>query len=480
MNSPTLDSIGIKSLSLIHRRKCSPAMASKWGRNSFSLPSRLWRGWVQLGLLIVLLCATRRAAAMGPHTSASSWQAEAPPAGAVDGDDFGVKPSAVWKGRSGAGSWWWQCWWDEPRDVGAILQINGDEPLRLRNAPQKSRWQSSLDGQHWIDLAETAVESERRAFRLHRLKTTHRLRYLRLQIDSAQGAFPTLREVRTFADTRAQVEFPDWVVIVSTLDRAEWDKSHPEGRNFVALARRCPGWEHVQAQHVWLGSFDEQFLSAEPRPLCAFLSGNFSEWCQKDRTTWQGTEEILKTGRLPMWASCGGAQGLAILAAVGTGKPWDCPRCRDPNHPKTPIYGHIGHTSQRPLKCGDYTDCVFERGPHNVRQVAEDPVLSGLPREFRVMESHCGQIEYVPAGWIQIATKCAGTQTDLQCLRVKDRYIYAAQFHIEMAGTPETSRRIMANFLKLAKSYGGDNPAAPAVPPPRKFRDEGGHAPPPP
>jgi hypothetical protein len=447
-------------------------MASERGRDSFSLPSRLLRGWAKLGLMIVLQCAACRTDAMGPHTSASSWQAKAPPAGAVDGDYFGVNPSAVWKGRPGAGSWWWQCWWDEPRDVGAILQINGDDPLRLRNAPRRSTWQSSLDGLQWIDLAETAVESERRAFRLHRLKSTHRLRYLRLKIDSAQGAFPTLREVKTFADSRVPVEFPDWVVIVSTLDEAEWDKGQPEGREFVALARRCPGWEHIQAQHVWLGSFDEQFVSAEPRPLCAFLSGNFSEWCQKDRTAWQGTEEVLRTGRLPMWGACGGAQGLAILAAVGTGKPWDCPRCRDPNHPKAPIYGHIGHTSKRPLKCGDYTDCIFERGPHNVRQVAEDPLFRDLPRVFRVMESHCGQIEYVPKGWIQIATKGADTQTDLQCLRVKDHYIYAAQFHIEMAGTPETSRRIMVNFLKIAKSCGGYNPAAQAVPSPRMFREK--------
>jgi GMP synthase-like glutamine amidotransferase len=88
------------------------------------------------------------------------------------------------------------------------------------------------------------------------------------------------------------------------------------------------------------------------------------------------------------------------------------------------------------------------------------------------MESHCGQIEYVPKGWIQIATKGADTQTDLQCLRVKDHYIYAAQFHIEMAGTPETSRRIMVNFLKIAKSCGGYNPAAQAVPSPRMFREK--------
>jgi hypothetical protein len=352
------------------------------------------------------------------------------------------------------------------------LQIIGDDPLRLRNAPQKSKWQASLDGQQWSDLEETAVESERRTMRVHRLKTPRQLRFLRLTIDSVEGAFPTLREVETFADTRAAVEFPDSIVIVSTLDKPEWDKGHPAGSEFVALARKCHGWEHVLAQHVWLDSFDERFVSAEPRPLCAFLTGNFSDWCQKDRAAWRGTQEVLTTGRLPLWASCGGAQGLAILAEVGVAMPWDCPHCRDPNNPKSPIYGHIGHTGGSKPKCGDYTTCVFERGPSNVLQIVADPVFFGLPREFRVMESHCGQIEYVPKGWIQTATMGAGAKSDMQCLRVADRYIYAAQFHIEMAGTPGTSQQLMANFLALAKAWGGYNPKASPVPPPRPFGKE--------
>jgi GMP synthase-like glutamine amidotransferase len=74
------------------------------------------------------------------------------------------------------------------------------------------------------------------------------------------------------------------------------------------------------------------------------------------------------------------------------------------------------------------------------------------------MESHCGQIEWPPAGWMLTATAGEGTKTKTQCLRVKDRYIYAAQFHIEMAGTPGNSRRIMGNFLALAKAWGGYNP----------------------
>jgi hypothetical protein len=45
-----------------------------------------------------------------------------------------------------------------------------------------------------------------------------------------------------------------------------------------------------------------------------------------------------------------------------------------------------------------------------------------------------------------------------QWLRLADCYLYTAQFHIEMACTPENSRRIMGNFLGPAKAWGGYNP----------------------
>src|SRR5207245_2721493 len=122
---------------------------------------------------------------------------------------------------------------------------------------------------------------------------------------------------------------------------------------------------------------------------------------------------------LPLWASCGGAQGLAILSEVGANRPWDCPHCRDAQNPKLPIYTHIGHTASRP--CGDYSCCIAERGEFRVLQLAEDPAFAGLPREFSIMESHCGQIEYPPRGWVLVATKGEGTRTICQCLRVRDR-----------------------------------------------------------
>jgi hypothetical protein len=387
------------------------------------------------------------------------------PAGALDGKRFATDKGAAWQGKPGERAWWWQVRFAEPRPIGALLQINGDHPLVFRNAPKSFVWQISDDGTTWQELKETATKAEARMFRIHRLAKARTARFLRLRIDAAEGAYPTLREVEIYDKPDAKIPFDDWIITVYTDEERKIDLE-PDG--FTALARQCKGWENVPAQQVWLDAFNEAFTSAEPRPLCAFLSGNFKDWCQRTREPWRGTQEVLTKRNLPIWAACGGAQGLAILSDVGVDHEWDCPHCRDPKNPKLRIYDHIGHTAK--CACGDYSGCIFERGRYEVRQVLKDPVFAGLPRDFAIMESHCGQIMYPPKGWVLVVTKGDKGHTVTQCLRVKDRPIYAAQFHIEMAGTAENSRRIMGNFLDLAKKWGGYNLQGKALPEPEPWR----------
>jgi hypothetical protein len=336
----------------------------------------------------------------------------------------------------------------ESRRVGALLQVVGDHEFVLRNAPRAYRWQGSLDGQRWEDWPETEVQEEGRLFRVHRLRRSRPARFVRMMITAASGSAPVLREVELYPEPKSAIEFPEWILAVNTTH----DPKLPgHGQEFIPLARSCAGWRELEAQQVWLDRFEPAFLSVEPRPLCAFLSGNFKDWCEVERRLWRGAEQVLQQGFLPLWASCGGAQGLALLSEYGTKHPWDCPHCRLSHSTlrQTALYTHIGHTAARP--CGDYSGCVFERGPHWIAQLGQDPVFHGLPAQFQLMESHCGQIERPPRGWQWIATAGQGTLTKVQCLRWKDYPIYAAQFHIEMAGTPENSRLIMSNFLALAK-----------------------------
>jgi hypothetical protein len=331
-----------------------------------------------------------------------------------------------------------------PKTIAAIQQRNGAHDFVLTGNPARSAWQWSRDGKNWTHIPGTSITNDARLLRLHSLQEPIQTKYLRLQFD--QG----LASGDAIFDSKSESRDPERFILVvnSTHD----SKLPGHGQEFIPLVRSIPGWETTRAQQVWVPDFNSALVKADPKPIAVFFSGSFKDWCEVDRSHWRGVEDVLKKETVPMWASCGGAQAFAILAETGTAKPWDCPHCRDARAPKLPIYTHIGHTAD-PKACGDYATCIFERGPHNVRITNPDPIFAGLPPEFQIMQSHCGQIEFPPRGWELIATAGADSKTKVQCMKRKGVPIYAAQFHIEMEGTPESSRTIMSNFLQQAHQW---------------------------
>lgn len=410
----------------------------------------------------LLSCGFVHADELPAEVSASGSTAETSPAGALDGDRFSVKTEALWKGEGR--QCWWQVTFPEPRQIGSILQINGDHEYRLDHAPRNYRWLTSADGETWTTISEAVIQHEKRLYRIHRLQKPISTRYLRLQINQSYSDDPAireygqaaaLREVEFYPTTNAEIDFEDWIIAVSSVEAPDY---YGAGPPFISLARECEGWENVPAQWLWHGDFDLDFVSTEPRPLCAFFSGSGLEWCQRSREPWRGVQEVLESRALPMWGACGGAQAFAILEETGVDRPWDCPRCRDPENPLSPVYSHIGHTGH--ASCGDYSQNVPERGLFTMRKVADDPVFKGLTL-FEIAEGHIGQIDYVPEGWTRVVTKGPGALTVNQCLRISDAPIYAAQFHCESySKTREASKQIMSNFLQLAQRWGGYNPDA--------------------
>ncbi|HVK59099.1 MAG TPA: hypothetical protein VM735_09980 [Candidatus Kapabacteria bacterium] len=329
-----------------------------------------------------------------------------------------------------------------PLKLAALLQQNGTDDFVLRNGPILTWWEGSTNGVDWIEIPGTRIGNHRRVRRLARvgvdgLEATHVRIHYEHGVAEGEAAF----------DGAHRSLKRDWILIVNSTD----DRSLPgHGKEFVPLARSVHGRTNLAAQQVWVGDFSRTLVEAEPRPLAVFFSGSFKDWCEVDRADWHGVEDVLRNYQVPIWASCGGAQALAIISEYGVRSEWDCPHCRQPGIPKTPIYTHIGHNGDL-KKCGDYSGCIFERGPHNVRIAKSDAVFANLPDEFEVMQSHCGQIEFPPAGWELIGAGGAGSKTKVQCIKKRDLPVYAAQFHIEMEGTPEVSRQIMENFLNLAE-----------------------------
>lgn len=376
---------------------------------------------------------------MGQIVSASSTQAGSSPNSAIDGQRFGP---AAWKASPTESTWIWTVQFSELRPIGAVLSIHGEHDFALTNAALNYRWEGTR-GQGWEPLLE--IKGNTRIFRVDRFDKPHWVQGLRLVVTGVVGQFPTLREAEFYPDPASAVPFPNWIAVVNSTH----ERTVPgHGQEFIPLARSVPGWEQTSAQQIHVSDFNPAWLEIDPKPLAAFLSGSFKDWCEVNRSEWRGAENVLKERTLPIWASCGGAQALAILADRGADQEWDCPHCRDPKAPKLPIYSHIGHTSTKP--CGDYSGCIFERGPFEISVLTDDPVFTGLESGFRAMQSHCGQIEYAPPGWKIIAGAGQGTLTKVQTIRLADYPIYAAQYHIEMAGTPENSSRLMSNFLTLA------------------------------
>src|SRR5258706_15531979 len=123
----------------------------------------------------------------GAEATASISAPGFPPSGAIDGDRFSPDRTHAWQPAAGGSNWWWQVHFDSARKIGAILQITGDHPFVLRNAPSDYTWQWSADGQKWRDFASTKTAGERRSFRLHRFPKAERVSFLRLQITATYG-----------------------------------------------------------------------------------------------------------------------------------------------------------------------------------------------------------------------------------------------------------------------------------------------------
>ncbi len=342
---------------------------------------------------------------------------------------------------AGQSGWQWEKTFSTPQRIQFILQINGNHAFVYTNAPSSYKWFSSPDGTNWQVLPETSIVNERRRIRLIKFNSAMDCKAIRIKVSKASGSTPFLSQLQFF---EKKPLLPHWALVVNTTEDC---RLPGHGSDFIPLAQTVePG---LLTQQINLEEFTPGFVEQEPKPICAFLSGNFKDWCEVDRERWRGTQEVLRKQAVPMWASCGGAQGLAILATAGVDQPWDCPHCRNPEHPLLPVYTHIGHTGRK--ECGDYSSCIFERGAYKIKKLKNDVVFNTLPEEFQAMESHCGQIEFIPAGWELIATAGTGTTTKMQCMKLANYPIYAAQFHIEMSGTPDVSREIMKNFLSLVE-----------------------------
>src|SRR5262249_43499429 len=85
-------------------------------------------------LLLLLNLSSRADATELERASASSSQPGYAPAGAIDHDRFSFASNHAWKGEGLGSNWFWEIQFSKPRDLGAILQIQGDHEFVFQNA----------------------------------------------------------------------------------------------------------------------------------------------------------------------------------------------------------------------------------------------------------------------------------------------------------------------------------------------------------
>jgi GMP synthase (glutamine-hydrolysing) len=84
-----------------------------------------------------------------------------------------------------------------------------------------------------------------------------------------------------------------------------------------------------------------------------------------------------------------------------------------------------------------------EYGFAGVKQVAESPLLEGVPGEFSVWMSHGDQVVEAPPGY----RVTAWTENTLGAIEDRGRQLYAIQFHPEVSHTRD-GKKILGNFVK--------------------------------
>ena len=153
----------------------------------------------------------------------------------------------------------------------------------------------------------------------------------------------------------------------------------------------------------------------------AIISGSELNPSMGEHTAFSPFIEFLKERPIPILGICFGHQALASVLGY---------RVRRYN---TMVKGKI--------------KLIFKR----------DPILAGLPAMFEVDESHRDYVYYEPGIEKRTNTKVLSTwiNTDennvesVEMFRANNALVYGVQFHVERMG--ETGRKLVQNFLKLAK-----------------------------
>ncbi len=158
------------------------------------------------------------------------------------------------------------------------------------------------------------------------------------------------------------------------------------------------------------------------------ISGNTTDWIEYDFTTFQPLLDLVKSGRFPTIAFCGGHQllGLAYNA------PCDAIRKLAPGEPDP----------------GGFAPGWFkEVGFTPIQVIKDDPIFAGLGSDPIFFESHYWEVKEVPQGFDLLASS---ENVRVQAIRHQKYLIYGTQFHPEVNSADcRAGFTLLQNFFSL-------------------------------
>jgi len=159
------------------------------------------------------------------------------------------------------------------------------------------------------------------------------------------------------------------------------------------------------------------------------LSGFTTDFEYYDFSTFYPVCELVKQGRIPVIALCGGHQLLAYMFGGTCGALRRLKRGeKDPADWAPGWYKEVGYMP--------------------VRVLQDDPIFKGLGSEPVFFESHYWEVKRLPADFELLAST---DECEVQVMRHKDCLIYGTQFHPEVyEDRYPDGRTLLANFFRIA------------------------------
>lgn len=303
-------------------------------------------------------------------------------------------------------------------DFGRVVEVTRIWMLSNINGPdgwlKDFTWQYSADQEKWTDVPQGRVTGNDTFRNIMEIPRTA-ARYWRLYIKDWHGYAAQINALCLYSPGDPPVPTPPagkYVLVVG---------DQMDGFTFTQLARRIRGLglglDTLSVPHYEVSL---AMVKALPnQPVAIVLSGNNAGYQNLPMFEYNGDFELIRQCDLPILGICCGHQMTAMA---------------------------YGLTFARAMGWSDITAMEPRPYKHKIRQLAADPLFTGIPEHFIAPEVHGWAVYTLPEHYEVLARS-----SYVQSLKRSDKFLYGVQFHPEIDVSYNQAQGVLVNFLKMAQ-----------------------------